>query len=199
VRCLLVPVLLGAVPVCQAQQILIRRQVLPPPTTFVGLKQLRGPEPTGPCHLPAATLSPDSVTSIALSDSSTLHFPQGWREVSGFSVDSEVGRTVVAGPGESRVRILRERNGAVGRHYQGDEHGDPRPGVTCEVDRGDVGAIWTFYAPDSVQVTWPRPYLAFGEIITPRGSRYTLTLSAHTSDERAQMVAIVTEAGLQQR
>ena len=81
---------------------------------FEGLEQLRGPLPSGPCTFPPVSLSVDSLSPIALGDSATLRLPPGWRTSPLHPSDDEHTRTRLAAPGDNRVLIERQRNGASG-------------------------------------------------------------------------------------
>ena len=180
---------------CEAQEIIIRSEVLPPPTTFAALEQLKGPAPSGPCTLPSISLRVDSLKPITLGDSATLTFPSGWQTIELRPGDDEHVRTRLAGPGDGRVLIDRERNGATSRHFLMYGSGERPEGATCSLSRGQVGAIWTFYTPNP-QDTGVRKYVALGSIITPAGSWYSVTVAAASTSDQHQLASIVTEVML---
>jgi hypothetical protein len=181
---------------CEAQDIRIRMaDPLPPPTTFAGLQQLMGPRPTGPCAFPSVTLSADSLSPIALGDSATLRFPPGWQTSPAHPGDHEYTDTQLALPGGNRARIRRERNGAHGRSFLEYRLGERPAETTCSLDRGQTGAIWSLYVPhpDTTRVL---RYPAFGDIITPTGFWYSVTLWTTSAAERSRFASILTEAML---
>jgi hypothetical protein len=180
---------------CDAQEIILRREVLPPPTTFAGLEQLKGPVPTGPCTLPSAPFTVDSLKAITLGDSATLMLPSGWQAIELRPSDDEHSRTRLAGPGDSRVLIERERNGATSRRFLIYGSGEQPEGMTCSLPRGRAGAIWTFYLPNP-EDTGVRKYTALGSIITPAGLWYSVTLSTASAADEYQLASTVTEVML---
>jgi hypothetical protein len=97
-------------------------------------------------------------------------------------------------PGGGRVSIRRLRNGARGRLFLANLKGEALVGSTCKVERGSAGAIWTFYAPNPQQPGNPWPFAAFGDVITPAGSWYSLTVSTPAAADRSRVARIVTEA-----
>ena len=181
---------------CEAQDIIIRRAELPPPTTFAGLKQLSGPLPSGPCAFPSVSLSVDSLSPIALGDSATLRLPPGWRTSPLHPSDDEHTRTRLAAPGDNRVLIERQRNGASGRHFLMYGSGELPEGATCSLERGQTGAIWTFYLPDPQDTTGVRKYVALGSVITPAGVWYSVTLWTSSAADQSRLASILTEAML---
>jgi len=180
---------------CEAQDVIIQRVELPPPTTFAGLKQLRGPLPSGPCTFPSVSLSVDSLSPIALGDSAILLLPNGWRS-SPLPNDDEYTTTRLAAPGDNRVWIERKRNGAVSRQFLRYGSGEQPVGTTCSLERGQTGAIWTFYPPDPRGTSGPRKYTAMGSIIRPAGFWYEVTLSTSSATDQSQLASILTEAML---
>ena len=64
------------------------------------------------------------------------------------------------------------------------------------IDRGVVGVIWTFYSPDPARPTSPRPFLGFGDVITPSGAWYGLVISTATKAQQPELASIVTEVAL---
>lgn len=180
---------------CEAQEITFQRDVLPAPTTFAGLEQLKGPVPSGPCTLPSMSLPVDSLKAITLGDSATLMLPSGWQTIDLRPSDDEHARTRLAGPGDSRVLIERERNGASGRHFLMYGSGERPEGATCSLPRGQAGAIWTFYPPNP-QDSGIRKYTALGSIITPAGVWYSVTLATASAADQYQLASIVTDVML---
>ena len=64
------------------------------------------------------------------------------------------------------------------------------------IDRGAVGAIWTVYQPDPARASSPRPFLAFGDVITPSGAWYGLVISTATAAQQPELANILTEVAL---
>jgi hypothetical protein len=195
-RILFVLPLFALVVECGAQDVIIRRVELPPPTTFAGLQQLRGPQPSGPCALSAVTLSVDSLSPIALGDSATLRLPPGWRTSPLHPSDDKHADTRLAAPGDNRVLIERKRNGATGREFLMYGSGERPEGATCSLERGQTGAIWTFYPPAPQDTTRVRKYTALGSVITPAGLWYSVVLSTSSAAEQSRLASILTEAML---
>jgi hypothetical protein len=191
----LVLALFGLAVDCEAQ-IIVRRVELPPPTTFAGLEQLRGPTPTGPCKFPFVSLSADSLSPIALGDSATLQLPRGWRTSALRPSDDEHATTRLAAPGNNRVLIERKRNGATSRQYLMYRSGERPEGTTCSLERGQTGAIWTFYLPDPQDTTGVLKYTALGSVITPAGFWYNVTLLTSSVGDQSRLVSVLTEAML---
>ena len=188
--------LLGAARSADAQEILIRRVVLPPPTTFQELREKPGRAITGSCDLPSVTISPDSLVPIVLADSSTLHLPTSWQARPRLQWDIENGSDVLGGPDDTRLRIARQKNGATGRSFRRNQDDSEAIGTTCAVDRGDIGIVWSFYEPDPGVPDNPRPFVAFGEVMTPGGRWYKVSLWATGRTEMARVAAGFTEAVL---
>jgi hypothetical protein len=185
--------LFGLAVECEAQDVIVRRVELPPPTTFAGLKQLGGPVPTGPCTFPSVSLSADSVSPIILGDSVTLRLPRDWRTSPLGPSDDEHTRTRLVTSGDNRVSIERKHNGASSRNFLMYGNGERPEGTTCWVDRGQAGAIWTFYQPNP-QDTSVRKYGAFGAIITPAGFWYSVSLWTSSVTDQSRLASILTEA-----
>jgi len=181
---------------CEAQDIRIRLpEPLPPPTTFAGLKNLQGTQPSGPCAFPSVTLSADSLSPIVLGDSATLRLPRGWQKSPPRPGDHEDTDTQLALPGGSRARIRRERNGAQGRTFLEYRLGEHPAETTCSLDRGQTGAIWSLYVadPDTTRIL---RYPAFGDFITPAGFWYNVTLWTPSDADRSRLASILSEAML---
>jgi hypothetical protein len=196
-RILLLLAVVASTVEAEAQDIQIRVHELPPPTTFAGLRQLRGPMPSGPCAFPAATLLADSLNTIAVGDSTTLRFPRDWRTRPLLPEDDEYTHVRLATPEDNRVRIQRERNGARGRSFLMYLSGERPEGATCTVDRGQAGAIWSFYPPDPQDTTTgSRKYAALGAVITPAGFWYSVSLSTLSAADQSRLASILTEAML---
>lgn len=181
---------------CEAQDVIIRRVELPPPTTFAGLEQLRGPVPSGPCTFPSVSLPVDSLSPIVLGDSATLRLPAGWQTIPLRPSDDVHTRTRLAAPGDNRVLIERKHNGAIGRQFLMYASGERPEGKTCSLERGLTGAIWSFYLPDPQNVAGPQRYIAFGSVITPSGFWYGLTLLTSSAADQSRLASILTEAML---
>jgi hypothetical protein len=181
---------------CDAQDMVIRRDELPSPTTFAGLKQLEGPIPSEPCTFPPVSLSVDSLRPIALGDSATLLLPMGWQLKELRPSDDEQARTRLAGPGDGRVLIERQRNGATSRPFLMYGSGERPEGKTCSLVRGQMGAIWTFYLPNPQDTTSGRKYMAMGSVITSAGFWYSVTLSTSSGADQFRLAGILTEAML---
>jgi len=182
---------------CEAQEITFRREVLPPPTTFAEMEQLKGPVSSGSCALPSVSLVVDSLKPIILSDSATLLVPGGWQALEQRPGDDEQDRTRLAGPADSRALIERERNGATGRHFLMYGNGEQPEGATCSIPRGQAGVIWTFYPPHPQDPSL-RKYMALGSIITPAGRWYNVSLGAASATDQYQLASILTELMLLQ-
>jgi hypothetical protein len=180
---------------CEAQDVLVRRVELPPPTTFAGLQQLSGPMPSGPCTFPSVSLSADSLTAIVLGDSATLRLPPGWRNNPLGPTGDEHTRTRLVTPDDNRVSIERKRNGASSRDFLMYGTGERPQGTTCSLERGQTGAIWTFYPPNP-QDTSVRKYGALGAVITPAGFWYSVSLWTSSVSDQSRLASILTEAML---
>ena len=194
-RILLVLALIALAGECEAQDVIGRMAELPPPTTFAGLQQLRGPVPSGPCVLPSVSLEVDSLSPITLGDSATLRLPPGWQTSPLHPNEDEHSRTRLAAPGDNRVLIERKHNGASGRPYLMYGSGELPEGTTCSLERGQAGAIWTFYLPNP-QDTGVRKYNAFGSIITRGGLWYSVSLGTFSAADQSRLASILTEAML---
>jgi hypothetical protein len=194
-RILLVLALFALAVGCEGRQVLIRKVELPPPTTFAALQQLSGPVPSGPCAFPPVSLSLDSLNPIVLGDSATLRLPPGWRTIPLLPGDDEYTHTRLAPPGGSRVRIQRERNGARGRQYLM-WSGESPEGTTCTLERGQTGAIWSFYPPDPQGTIGDPNYEALGAVVTPAGFWYSVSLRTSSGAEQSRLASILTEAML---
>jgi hypothetical protein len=180
----------------EAQDIQIRRVDLPPPTTFAGLRQLPGPIPSGPCAFPSVALGVDSLNSIVLGDSTSLRLPPEWRTQPLLPGDDVYTHTRLATPGDNRARIEREVR-AHGRSFLMYPSGERPEGATCTVERGQAGAIWTFYAPNPHDpTTGARNYTAFGAVITPAGFWYSVSLWTYSAADQSRLASILTEAML---
>jgi hypothetical protein len=195
-RILLVLALFALAVESEAQDVIMRRVELPPPTTFAGLQQLSGPLPSGPCAFPSVSLSVDSLNPIALGDSATLRLPPGWRARPLLPSDDEHTQTRLAAPGDNRVLIERKRNGASSRQFLMYGSGERPEGMTCSLERGQTGAIWTFYLPDPQDTTGARKYAALGSIITSAGLWYSVALWTSSSADQSRLASILTEAML---
>jgi hypothetical protein len=180
---------------CEAQDITVRPDVQPPPTTFASLQQLTGPLPSGPCTLPSISLAVDSLKPITLGDSASFMLPNGWQASELRPSDDGSVRTRLIAPGDSRILIDRELNGAISRHFIMYGNGERPEGATCSLPRGQAGAIWTFYAPNPQDAS-VRKYTALGSIITPAGSWYSVTVGASSAADQYQLASIVTEVML---
>lgn len=195
-RILLVLTLFALAVACEAQGVMIRRVELPPPTTFAALQQVSGPPPSGPCAFPPVSLSVDSLNPIALGDSATLRLPRDWRTRPLLPGDDEHTDTRLIAPGDNKVMIERERNGASSRKFLMYGSGETPAGTTCSLDRGQAGAIWTFYLPDPQDTIHARKYAGFGSVITPAGSWYSVALWTSSSADQPRLASILTEAML---
>jgi hypothetical protein len=192
-RMVLVLALLVIAPDCEAQDIVFRLDEQPAPTTFAGLEQLRGPAPSGPCTFPSLSLSVDSLRPVALADSASLLLPTGWQTRELNPNDDEHTRTRLAGPGDSRVLIERQHNGASSRPFLMYGIGERPEGMTCSLARGQMGAIWTLYLPNPQDTTGVRRYTALGSIINPAGFWYSVTLWTSSAAYQSQLAAVLTE------
>ena len=180
----------------EAQDIIIQRVELTPPTTFAGLRGLRGTQPSGPCAFPSVALSVDSLISIALGDSAALALPPDWRTRPLVPEDDEYTHTRLTAPRGSLVRIQRQRNGANGRPYLRYNNFERAEGTTCTLERGQTGAIWSLYLPDPQGTMGALKYGAFGDVITPSGFWYSVTLWTSSAAEQSRLASILTEAML---
>jgi hypothetical protein len=194
-RIVLVLALFGLAVDCEAQ-IIVRRVELPPPTTFAGLEQLRGPTPSGPCTFPPVSLSVDSLSPITLGDGATLRLPTDWRTSALRPSDDEHATTRLAAPGHNRVLIERKRNGATSRQYLMYRSGERPEGTTCSLKRGQTGAIWSLYLPDPQDTTGLLKYTALGSVITPAGFWYNVTLWTSSAADQSRLASVLTEAML---
>ncbi|MEA2760823.1 MAG: hypothetical protein QOD47_107 [Gemmatimonadaceae bacterium] len=168
----------------------------PPPTTFVGLRQLMGPPPTGPCVLPSVRLLVDSLNPITLGDSATLRLPPGWQTSALHPRDDEYADTRLALPGGARILIQRQRNGARGRSYLMYRPGVLAKGTTCTLERAQTGAIWSRYRPDPQDTTRLLKYTALGAVVTPAGHWYSVSLWTASESDQSRLASILTEAML---
>jgi hypothetical protein len=194
-RILLLVALVAFAVECEAQDIQIQRLELPPPTTFAGLQQLKGPAPSGPCAFRSVTLLVDSLNTIAVGDSTTLRLPRDWKTRPLLPGDDEYTHVRLAAPDDNRVRVQRERNGAHGRSFLMYRSGERPEGATCTVERGQAGAIWSFYPPDPQDTTTgSRKYTALGAVITPAGFWYSVSLWTSSAADQSRLASILTEA-----
>jgi len=177
----------------EAQEILIRRAVSPPPVTYQGLLKLKGTAPSGPCRFNPASLPADSLMPVALGDSATLRLPSGWRIRAPMQGDDAYTHLRLDVEDAGRVRIERERYGGRGRHSLMYKNGERPEGTTCAVDRGQPGAIWTFYLPDPADAGYRFPYIAMGALMTPAGRWYNLSLQTTTAAEQSRLAGMLTE------
>ena len=173
--------------------------ITPLPTTFAGLQLLPGPSPSGPCEVSSPPPDTVAVTSISLPDTSHLLLVAGWQQQP--LVEGDQGHTEarLAGPADARISISRMRNGAQGRHFLIYRSGVLPEGRACWVRGGSAGAIWASYEPDPGVPDDPRPFLAFGELITPAGRWYRLTVSSRTAQDRDRAASTITALFLRQR
>jgi hypothetical protein len=180
---------------CEAQDVIVRRVELPPPTTFAGLQQLPGPPPSGPCTFPAVSLPVDSLSPITLGDSAKLRLPPGW-QTSPLHPSDDQTYTRLAAPGDNRVLIERKRNGASGRSFLMYRNGEVPEGTTCSLERGQTGAIWSFYLPDPQDASGVRKYTAVGSVITPAGLWYGVMLTTSSAADQIRLASVLTQVML---
>ena len=140
-----------------------------------------------------------AVTSIALPDTSHLLLVAGWQEQP--LLDGDQGHTEarLAGPADARISISRKRNGAQGRHFLIYRSGVVPEGRVCWVQEGSAGAIWASYEPDPGVPDALRPFVGFGELMTPAGRWYSVTVSARTAQDRDRAASTITALFLRQR
>ena len=169
----------------------------PLPTTFAGLRQLDGPQPSGLCFFPPVTVSEDSLKAITLGDSATLRFPPGWQTSPLLPGDDEPTSTRLALPGGNRALIRRERK-AHGRPYLTYRPGELAEGVTCSIARDQAGAIWSLYPPDPHDTPGGQKYIAVGDVITPAGFWYNIFLWTASSADQFRLAGVLTQAMLLQ-
>lgn len=180
---------------CKAQDVAIPREDLPP-TTFTGLRQLKGPQPTELCFFPSISMSVDSLKTIALSDSAILRFPADWQKSPLLPGDDEHTHTRLALPGGNRILIQRQRRVAHGRPYLMYRPDELAEGTTCSIARDQAGAIWSFYQPDPADTTGALKYTALGDVITPAGFWYTVLIWTTSAAEQFRLADILTQAML---
>jgi len=168
----------------------------PPPKTFAALRQLVGPLPSGSCVLPPIDLSVDSLKPVPLRDSATLRLPRGWRTSPIRPHDDEHADTRLSLPGGSVALIHRERNGARGRAYLMYRPSVLAQGTTCTIERGQTGAIWSLYSPDPQDTSRLLKYNALGDVITPAGAWYAVSLRTPSAEDQSRLASILTEAML---
>lgn len=180
----------------EAQEILIRRAVSPPPVTYHELLKLKGTAPSGPCRFNPGSDPSDSLIPVALGDTAMLRLPSAWRIRAPMQGDDEYTHLRLDVANAGSVRIERERNGARGRHFLMYKNGERPEGTTCAVDRGQAGAIWTFYLPDPADAGHRFPYIAMGAFITPAGRWYSLSLQTTTVVEQSHLAGMLTESML---
>lgn len=162
-------------PIHASAQVLIRRVVTPPPTTFAALTGLQGFGPSPACRWEIPALNASQLRPIALPDSTSVRVSDGWQRLEPVTGE-DPGATRLVAPDSSRVRILRERNGSTGKSYPMYRNNTIPTGETCSIEQGQAGIVWTFYEPDPDN-SLPRPYFAYGEVMTPAGKWYRLMVS----------------------
>ena len=192
-RILLVLALCALAVECEAQD-----AEQPLPTTFAGLQQLDGPQPSGLCFFPPVSMSADSLKAITLGDSATLRFPSGWQTSPLLPGDDEYTSTRLTLSGGSRVLIRRVRKVAHGRPYLTYRRGELAEGATCSLARDQAGAIWTLYLPDPQDTTSGQKYIAVGDVITPAGFWYNIFLWTASSADQFRLAGVLTQAMLLQ-
>jgi hypothetical protein len=192
----IVLVLLSTLAACKSSGVIIRRGGPPAPTTFAGLRALSGPAITQVCTLQALTLSP-GWTPVKASDSVSFLLPPGWKSLPPLSPPVLDAHPILlfAGPTGSRLEVQLEDARGKGRRWLAKgPNATAVTGLTCEIDRGPEGAIWTFYPRDSTGPDNPRPYIAFGDVMTPSGRWYRTSVYAKSEQERDSTVRIATTA-----
>jgi hypothetical protein len=175
---------------CEAQAVEQRL-----PTTFGGLRQLHGPQPSELCLFSPVTMSEDSSKAIVLGDSATLRLPSGWQTSPLQPGDDEYTLTRLVLPGGNRVLIRRERK-VHGRPYLMYRPDELAEGTTCSLARDQAGAIWSLYPPDPHATPGVQKYIAIGDVITPAGLWYSITLWTTSSADQFRLAGILTEAML---
>jgi len=110
--------------------------------------------------------------------------------------DDEYTHTRLASPGGIRVRMQRERNARPGRQFLMYKSGETPEGTTCTLERGQAGAIWSFYPPDPKDATGVPNYEALGSVVTPAGLWYSVSLPTSSGAEQSRLASILTEAML---
>jgi hypothetical protein len=183
-----------------AQEILIRSVVRPPPVTLEGLKLLQGTPPTGPCSLPSPQPALVPAQHVELPDTSRLELAAGWRQRPLVEVNQGLIDVRLEAPDGAAVHLLRKRNGAHGRTFWVYRNGENAKGTTCTVQADSVGAIWNLYEPDpSAPPSIRRRYGAFGEVVTPAGRWYGVTVWSTSISDRDRAASTITALLLRQR
>ncbi len=177
---------------CLAQEIVVRRVVRPAPINLAELQSLPGPTPHGPCSLAPVNLDSTSLGPVLLGDSTTLLMPRNWERLPAQELDLVLEAMRLALPDGGRVRISRQRNGASGRGFTIYRSGETPEGRACTFVAGDVGAIWTFYAPDPDARDQSHPFFALADLITPERKWYRVSSSSRTSEERDFTARVIT-------
>lgn len=172
----------------------MRRAEAPPPATLVALEGLSGPAPSGACEFPEMIADTSARTVRPLADSATLLLPVSWRDLPATWDYDSVPRNRFAGPRGSLVSIRRQRNGAIGRAWLANQKREPRDGRTCRVELGTAGAVWTFYPADPEQPHAQRPFGTLGDVVTPNGAWYGLSVWTASAVEQARVARLFTAA-----
>jgi hypothetical protein len=178
------------------QEILIRRVVTPPPTTFAGLLKAPGGAPAARCEFPAVTIDTASLITLPFRDTASLRLPPGWSELPLYEGQDTFSQTRLIGPDSSRALFRRHRNGSQGRSFPMYRNGEKPVGVTCMVERGVAGAIWSFYPPDPDAPASPRPFRGYGDFITSDGRWYAVMVSGATPEQRLLAASTITAVAL---
>jgi hypothetical protein len=89
--------------------------------------------------------------------------------------------------------IERKRNGASGRSFLMYRNGEVPEGTTCSLERGQTGAIWSFYLPDPQDASGVRKYTAVGSVITPAGLWYGVMLTTSSVADQSRLASVLTE------
>jgi hypothetical protein len=186
-------------PACLAQDVLVRPVIKPAPVSLAELKTLPGHVPSVSCDFETLPLDSTKLSRITLKDSATLMLAKGWNRLPAHESDVGFDVTRIAPLGKARARIQRERNGAKGRAFLMYRSGDTPEGYTCFVQRGEVGAIWTFYDPDPGENESPLRFGVFGDVMTPARRWYRVSAFSATPDEREYVAKMFTELLMLQR
>lgn len=188
----------------QRAQVLVRRaDDLPAPRTLAALRMKHGVDSLPPCVFPSA--AKEELIEIAAPDTGLrLRLPPAWalRRSSETRYDGTP-EAVLDGPSGARIRVSRIISGAIGAHWlTRDQRSTPARGTRCEVAQDSAGSIWTLYAPGAVFVTPDTAgriisrSSAVGDVITPAGLRYHVTIHADSERYRDELAGVVAASAL---
>ena len=186
----------GGINASSAQDMQIRIKESPPPTTFAGLLKIPRAAPAPACNFSALPLDTSALATVSLADSALMRLPRSWQRAAFVDGDDPSADTRFIVSDQGRIHLRRLRNGASSRGFMTYLSGEQPTGTTCMIDRGATGVLWTFYPPDPARPNSPRPYLAFGDVITPSGAWYGLIISTATAAQQPVLANLLSEITL---